>query len=71
MPQFDFTAFFVLIVTLIFIFASCYHLYLKMPLSSSSEALKMRDKLTAYTQKAKKKMKDNYIYNAIVRFFKK
>lgn len=70
MPQFDFFSFFVQIFWLAFFSCIFYLIYLKMPLNNSSQVLKMRSKLKAFTSKANNKNKNNFIYNSAIAWFK-
>lgn len=70
MPQFDFFSFFVQIFWLSIFACSFYLIYLKMPLNNSSQVLKMRAKLRAFSSKAANKNKNNFIYNSAIAFFK-
>ena len=70
MPQFDFFSFFVQIFWLSVFSCVFYLIYLKMPLNKSSQALKMRSKLDSFIKIRSAKAKNNFIYNAIVKWFK-
>jgi len=69
MPQFDFFSFFVQIFWLSIFSCVFYLIYLKMPLTHSSQAIKMRNKLKALTSGTGVKAKKGFIYNSAVSFF--
>lgn len=71
MPQFDFFSFFVQIFWFSigsFIF---YLIYLKLILKNTAQVIKMREKINSLVIKIKEQKSVSFIYNTVMRFFKK
>lgn len=68
MPQFDFFSFFVQIFWLTVASCTFYLIYLKLPITSSSQVIKMRRKLKGFILKNEISKKSNFIYDSVISF---
>jgi hypothetical protein len=69
MPQFDFFSFFVQIFWFSSFASLFYLIYLKMPITHSSQVIKMRSKLKTFATKSCVKSNTGFIYNSAVSSF--
>lgn len=68
MPQFDFFSFFVQIFWISISSCFFYLIYLKLPISYSSQVIKMRKKLKNFASETGIDKKNNFIYNSVISF---
>lgn len=69
MPQFDFFSFFVQIFWLTIGSFVFYLIYLKLVIKSSSEVIKMRQKLIFFIARVKEITGSSYIYDTVLKYF--
>lgn len=69
MPQFDFFSFFVQIFWLTIGSFVFYLIYLKLVIKSSSEVIKMRQKLVLFIARVNEITGPSYIYDTVLRYF--